>query len=338
MSLQVIKYYMKKNLLVLLIMLFTCTLLAAQDESQENEVSENTEEQKPFQDHLITMAGFSALQIDEEDFILSPSVNLQYMHIKNQEVEAKGPDAIVIGAGYSMDHFTEGLGPEKADTFHGINLMGNLVAGKNSFISMVAAGGEEPFASWKNFSGGLMYTRQLVKTDNVSFSAGLGVMAGDLGIKIKNYKIYVIPLPVFSFNYQNDIFAGGISMMGLPTISLTLFPKSMFRLKGSCGMAGFSSIRDLTFDAALVCYPLINTKVKELISVSAGVMNNVKSVSLKNKTKYGYQYYSAYGEINASFVVLRAGYNFDGVTRVDDKETGSLCKGLYASAQAMFMF
>lgn len=329
---------MKKLLFILLTAFVFTSFAAAQEDLQENEVSEKTENQKPFQDHLLTMAGFSALQIDEEDFILSPSVNLQYMHIKNEGVESWQPDAIVIGAGYSMDHLTKGLGPKKADTFHGINLMGNLVAGKNSFIAMVAAGGEEPFSSWKNFSGGLMYTRQLVKNDNISFSAGLGVMAGDLGIKIMNYKLYVIPLPVFSFNYQNDIFEGGISMMGLPSLSLTLFPKSMIRFKGSCGLAGFSSIRDLTFDAALVCYPLINTKVKELVSVSAGVMNNVKSLTLKDKTQYDYQYYSAYGEISATFVVLRAGYNFNGVTRVKNKETGSLYNGLFASAQAMFMF
>lgn len=330
---------MKKYLLVLLSMFVVCAFAGAQEVSDAQQEVEAAEEiKKPFQNHLLTMAGFSALQTDEKDFILSPSANLQFMHIKNEGVESKQPDAIVIGAGYSLDHYTQGLGPDEVDTFHNVNLMGNVVAGKNSFIAMVASGGEIPFSSIKTITAGLMYTRQLVKTDNLSFTAGFGIMAGDLGLKIKNYNIYCIPLPLFSFNYQNDIFAGGISVMGLPSLSLTLFPKSMFRFRGNCGVSGFKSIRNLTFDTALVCYPLLNTKAGELVSISAGVMNTAKSSLLKDKTKYAYQYYSAYGEISATFVTLRAGYNFDGKKYFNDDEVGDMYKGLFATVQAMFMF
>lgn len=332
---------MKKIITIISICLFCAFVYAQENQSQSENESNNQNEvqnQKEFQNHVLTAIGFSALQVEEKDFVLSPSVNAQYMRIKNQGVEAKGPDAIVIGGGYSLDHFTKGLGPEEADNFHGINLMGNVVAGKNSFIAMLASSGEIPFSSIKTLTAGLMYTRNMVNTDNVSFQLGCGIIAGDFGLKIKDFNIYVIPLPLFSFNYHNDIFSAGISVMGLPSLSLTLFPNSLVRFKGNCGIAGFKSVRDLTFDCALVCYPLLNTKAKELISLSAGIMNTVKSSTLKDKTKYDFQYYSVYGEINATFISLRAGYNFDGITRVADEVTGDMYKGLFASVQAMFMF
>ena len=334
---------MKKIVLVLFTMFVVCAFAGAQEVTEEqNEVSaeqtSSEESQKPFQNHILTLAGFNALQVEEEDFILTPSLNLQYMRIKNKGVESKQPDAIVIGAGYSWDHFTTGLGPDKIDNFHGINLMGNISAGKNSFTAMVASSGEVPFSSFKTITAGLMYTRQIVQTDNISFVFGGGIMAGDFGLKIKDFNIYVIPLPLFSFNYQNDVFAGGISVMGLPSVSLALFPKSMFRLKGSCGMAGFKSVRDVTFDAALVCYPLWYTELKEMVSVSAGVQNKVAGYTLKDKTSYGYQYYSVYGEINATLVSIRAGYNFDGKKRYEGDEVGDMYKGMFATVQAMYMF
>jgi len=67
-------------------------------------------------------------------------------------------------------------------------------------------------------------------------------------------------------------------------------------------------------------------------------MNSVNSSFLKDKTKYSFQYYSVYGEINASLVKLRAGYNFDGEKRINKDVKGEMYKGLFASVQAMFMF
>lgn len=330
---------MKKILLILCTILIFCASLTAQNVSDEVEESSAPEEIKePFQNHLLTMLGFNSLQIEEEDFVLSPSVNLQYMHLKNEGVESKQPDAIVIGAGYSLNHYTKGLGPDEVSNFHSVNLMGNLAAGKNSYMLMLASEGEVPFYGIKTITAGFMYTRQIVNTDNISFAAGAGIIAGDLGLKIKDFNIYCIPLPLFSFDYHNDYFEGGISMMGLPSASLSLFPKAPVRFKGNCGLAGFSSIRDLTFDCALTGYPLWNTKAKELVSVSAGVMNTVKTSVLKDNTKYSFQYYSVYGEINATFVSLRCGYNFDGEKRIDKEVKGDMYKGLFASAQAMFMF
>ena len=161
----------------------------------------------------------------------------------------------------------------------------------------------------------------------------------DLGLTIGGVDIYVIPLPIFSFSYTSEIFNGSCSFMGAPSISAVLFPKAMFRLKGECGVAGFNSIRDITFDCAVAYYPLKNTKAGDFLSVSAGIQNKHTGFATKDpRKKYSYQYYGAYGEINASFISLRAGYNFDGKLRVKDKDDVDLHKGIFASVQAMYMF
>ena len=51
-----------------------------------------------------------------------------------------------------------------------------------------------------------------------------------------------------------------------------------------------------------------------------------------------YQSYTVYGEINASFISLRVGYNFNGQLTYDDDVKKALYKGLTASVQAMYMF
>ena len=209
---------------------------------------------------------------------------------------------------------------------------------KNNITAMIASNSEIPFSSIQSVTGALFYTRQLVKKEQISFILGGGIVVGDFGFKIKDFPIYVIAIPMFSFNYNNKIFSSTISMLGLPSLQFTLFPKSIVRVNGSCGIAGFSSVRDLTFDCALVYYPFINTDIGEAVSVSAGVMNKSAGTMLLDKTKIKYQYYSAYGEINASLVTVRCGYNFDGKTYINSQETGDMYKGLFASVQAMYMF
>ena len=331
---------MKKILLTIL----TLCCLGAYAVSQEAEASENTETsvnegvQKDYANMFIPIVNFKALQTDEKDFVLTPAVNFQYMRMKNEGVEAKGPDALIISGGYSTDYFTKAVGKDEVQYLHNVNLMGNLGFGKNTFVAMLASGGEVPFSSIHVITLGAMYSRELVKTDNVYFSFGGGIIVADLGLKIGDFNIYVLPLPVFSLSYQNDIVAAGLSMTGMPNASVTLFPKSMFRLNGSVGMAGLSSIRDLTFDCSLSCYPLINTAAGDFLSVSGGVMNNVSGFKLKDNTEFGYQYYSVYGEINATFVTLRGGYNFNGKNRYDGDEVGDMYKGLFASLQMMYFF
>ena len=291
-----------------------------------------------FKNHVMPSIGFDALQTGEEDFILNPSVNLQYMRIKNEGVESKQPDFLMLGAGYSQNYFTAGIGPDKINTVHGCNLMVNLGKADHSFMAMLASGGEAPFSHIKTITAATMYTRRILDTENISFVFGAGVIVADLGLELFGYDIYVLPLPVFSFTYKNDIISGTIALMGPPRISFTLFPKSMFRFNGNLGMAGLSSIRKLLFDCALAWYPLNDSENPDMLSLSLGVMNTENNTVLKDKEKYGYQYYSVYGEVDAAFVKLRGGYNFDGKVIARDEYTKDMYKGFFGSLNAMFMF
>lgn len=344
---------MKKIILAFIAICFLCAFTSAQEnsetvKSESVEVADiaetaGAEERKdtnikPFNNHIIPVLGFGALQIEEKDFILTPSVNLQFMRTKSKGVESSQPDAVIIAAGYSQIYFTEGIGPDETKTFHGVNLMGNVISGKNTYMAMVASSGEIPFSDIKTVTGVLLYSRNLVKNENFDFSLGGGLIIADLGIKIKDFDLFFLPLPIFSFTYKNDIVSTTISVMGPPSLQFTLLPKSMVRFKGSCSMAGFSSIRDLGFDCALVYYPLYSKNSNEMLALSAGVNNSSSGIILRDKTSYKYQYYSVYGEINASLVTLRVGYNFNGKTYVDKEESGNMYKGIYGSLQAMYMF
>ena len=210
-------------------------------------------------------------------------------------------------------------------------------------MAMVASSGEVPFSDIRLVTGGLFYTRQIFQTKNMSFDFGGSIMVGDLGIGIqmKDVNLFILPWPAFNFSYKNDYFYGGISMMIMPELNVVLLPKSMFRLNGKLGMADFSSARDISFDCALAYYPLFNSEnegIKDFLCISAGVMNQTSSFTLKDKKSFGYQCYSVYGEVNASFASVRCGYNFDGKILVDKEIKNDMYKGMFATAQAMFMF
>ena len=322
----------------ILILLFLFSFFSALSTAQEAQVSEK--DQKIAQNHFIPSAGFQALQIEEKDFVFTPSAGLQFVRTKNRLVESKHPDMIAAGINYNQNYCTAGLGPQSIKQIHGCSLMGSLANKKDSFVGMLASSGEVPFSHIKTVTGALLYTHQFLKTEHLTFTLGGGLVVGDFGINIKGYDLYFFALPVFNFSYSNKIFSTTLSLMGPPSVSLTLFPKAMFRLKASAGIAGFKSIRDLTFDCALVYYPLAFTdgSMKEVLTISAGVMNKHASYILKNNTKYSLQYYSVYGEINASIVTVRCGYNFDGRKYINSKPAGEMYKGLFASLSAIYMF
>ena len=328
---------MKKLFLLIIFILQFFAIAFAQEESeaQPEQASEQAEQSR--RNLFIPTITFKMLQIDEKDFVLSPAANLQYMRIKGKDSQTKGPDMITAGFSYSQDYFTRGLGPREVQRIHGCSALLNISAGKNGFMGMVASNGELPFSSFKTLTGALLYTRQIIKSDNKSFTAGFGLVAGDFDINFKGIDIYFFALPVFSFNYKNDIFSTSISVMGPPAFRLTLFPDAMFRFKGSLGLIGFKSIRDLGFDCALVCYPFINTSAENMIYIAAGVMNKSSSFVLKDKSKYSFQYYSVYGEINAIFASLQCGYIFDGKRLIEKEIAGDMYKGLFASLNLMFM-
>lgn len=326
---------MKKLIFLLIIFSQIFTFAFSQEESETETEIEKIEEKS--RNLFIPTISFKMLQIDEKDFVLSPSGNFQYMRIKGKDSQSKGPDMIGAGLSYSLDHFTQGLGPRDVKNIHGCSAMLNLRTGKNSFMGMLASTGELPFSSVKTLAGALLYTRQFIKTENKSFTGGLGLVVGDFDVSFKGMDIYFFPLPVFSFNYKNDIFAASISVMGPPAFKLTLFPEAMFRFEGSLGLIGFKSIRDLGFDCALVCYPFIKNQTKDMISFAAGVMNTSRGFVLKDKSKYSFQYYSVYGEINATFASLQCGYIFYGKKLIEKEIVGDMYKGLFASLNLMFM-
>ncbi len=345
---------MKKLFLLFIGLILFCAGISAHEELSENtesaetssrvnkeEVvteSENKKIFKDFQNHIVPVLSFQTLQVDEKDFVFTPSATLQFIRTKTPGVKSAQPDSIGIAASYGQSIFTKGIGPEKVKNIHSISLMGSVGFGKNAITLMASNGGQVLFNDISDVSGGFLYTRQLLKNSSLSLSFGGGIVVADLGLKIAGYKIYALPLPVFSFSYTSKYFYGSCSFMGTPGLSIVLFPKAMFRLKGECGISGFKSIRDLTFDCALVYYPLKNTSSGDFLSISAGIMNKKSSFGLKNKDKYSWQYYCVYGELNASVVTLKAGYNFDGKVYKNNEIFSDLQKGLFASIQAMYMF
>ncbi len=329
---------MKKIFLILTGFCLFCTFAAAQENQIQTDDLQTAKVQKDFNNHIIPSIGFQAIQTGTSDFILSPSVSLQFMQIKDKTSQSSRPDLLAAGLSYSQDYYTDGIGPDKINRLHGASIFGNLSKGKNTFTLMLASNGEVPFSSLKSIAGIVVYVNQLVKTDNFSFSLGAGLVAADFGINIKGQDIYIFPLPLFSLSYNNSVASASLSLMGPPTLLLQLFPKSMIRFKGNCGIVGIKSIRDLTFDCALVYYPLYNSPLAEFLSISAGVMNKSSSSVLRDKTRYGIQYYSAYGEINASFVTIRCGYNFNGKKFVEKAAVADLPKGIFASIQGVYMF
>ena len=346
---------MKKIFFIITMCLF-CAFLGAQEngESQNNQgvqteqnaqnvqnaqgEGESQKPQKDFQNHVIPVLGFQALQTGEKDFIFTPTAALQFMRTKNKDVKSAQPDSITAAVSYSQLISTVGYGEDEIKNLHSLSLMGNVGFGKNMITAMFSTSGKAIFTSNSTLTGGLMYTRELIKNDNWKFNLGLGVLAGDLGLEIAGYYIYVVPLPVFSLSYTSEYFNSSLSMMGLPSLSMTLFPKAYVRVKGECGIAGFSSIRDLTFDCALAYHPFAKKTGGDFLSFSAGVMNQHSSFTPDKKEKNTFQYYSVYGEINATFIVLRGGYNFNGKTIHNDKDVSDLQKGVFASIQAMYMF
>ena len=149
---------MKKIIILLLLISFFSGLLTAQEdegnmELQESQLSQEAQtsqdSQKIAQTHFIPSAGFQALQIEEKDFVFTPSAGLQFVRSKNRLVESKHPDLIAAGINYSQNYCTTGLGPQRIKQIHGCSLMGSLANKKDSFVGMLASSGEVPFSHIK---------------------------------------------------------------------------------------------------------------------------------------------------------------------------------------------
>ena len=344
----------KKSFMALLILGVTAFTLTSQEtddsafdqtlNADETTVEDSTAAQAPakeFTFNVIPVLGFDMLQLEKESFVLTPSGTLQFMRRKDASSTSRQPDVIAAGASYSQSIFTKKIEGYDERQFHSMSVFAQVAAGKNNFMMQLALSGAKPFDSYKNFNGVLMYGRQLIKTDSITFTAGGGIIAADLGLKIGSFEPFVIPLPLLQFAYNSEYFNASFDWIGLPSVSLTLLPHKMFRFKGSCSLGGFDLPSDLKFDCAVCCYPLTKTKMGDFMSISAGITNSQKGFKIDNKNSLKYQYYSAYGELSLTLITLRAGYAFGGkqtLTAGDEKFKKDYDGGVFATIQAMYMF
>ena len=302
------------------------------EDSTENE-EENKKEKTTM---LVPVISFDLFQESPEAFIITPGIAFQFAKTKPEDSDSKEPDAIVVGASYFQNIFTCGIADTGSYNIHNLALMGNLVLRRHQFMLMGTTAGETIFKDFDTSVGLLGYTYQFIKTDHVNFQLGLGVAAIGAGVEIGDFKLYVIPLPMLNLSYTSNIFNGAFSFMGAPTLDIVFFPKSLFRIKGSCTAGDFSSLSSIGFDCSVACYPFVKT-AGDFLSVSAGVCTNGSSYVYGDKNKLTYISYCAYGEINASALIIRAGWNFTG-EKIINKEKNPYNGGLFLKVQAMYAF
>ena len=291
--------------------------------------------------HVVPVASFSVRHLEKDNYVFSPSGSLQFMLEKEEGSSSNMPDLITSRISYSQDIFPKGIENYDEKHFHKLGLFGKLVCGKNSFLLKIDGRGANPFESYKNFEGLLMYNRKLIDTESTKLAIGGGLAAMDTGIKIKDIDIFVVPLPMIYFSHSNEIFSTEIECIGLPYAKFILFPENMFRLKTEFSLAGFDLPRDIKFDAALACYPIKEGAFKDYFSISAGLSHNVDKfrIDLENSVKYNY--FCAYGEISATAIGIRAGYAFGGDRIISSEGTKTKMDykgGFYASISGMYKF
>ena len=266
---------------------------------------------------------------------------MMFKYQKPEEEVSGGPDLAAGSLSYGQDFFTKGIEGFDEKQFHSMGAFGKVGFGRNTFLLKVTGRGAHPFDSYKNFEGLLFYSRELIKTDSMTFVAGGGLAATDTGIVIGDIDIFVVPLPMVYFTYKNQIIQTEMEWTGLPMINLMLLPEKMFRVRGSAALAGFDLPTDLQWDCALCCYPVTIEPFNELISFSAGLASNVKKLRINTENSMKYQYYCAYGEASITALTVRAGYAFGGkqVLRTkDDKVTKDYNGGFYATVSGMYKF
>lgn len=279
--------------------------------------------------NVIPMVDFEALQLKEDNYLFSPSGTLMFKYHKAEEDTSNKPDVIAGNISYGQDIISEGIEGHEENQFHKLGAFGKVGFGKNTFLLKVTGRGAHPFDSYKNFEGLLFYSRELIKTDSMTFVAGGGLAATDTGIVIGDIDIFMVPLPMIYFAYKNQIIDTEMEWTGLPVINLTLFPKNMFRVRTSAALAGFDLPTDFQWDCALCCYPFRNEPFNELVSVSAGMASNVKKLRINEENSLKYQYYCAYGELSITALTVRAGYAFGGK---------NYDRGFYATVSGMYKF
>ncbi len=328
---------MMKRIIVLLACAKMCCALFA-NEAGVGASSEAVEKSPDFQNHLIPNVSLTVVQTDDKDYLFNPSGGVQFMRIKTGQVDSWQPDFFSVNANYGQYKFTQGIGSDKDKNFYEFDLTGNAVWGKNTFVAIFGSGGYVNDFKAALLTGAFIYNRQFIKTKHVTFEAGCGISIGDTGEKIEGVEIWAMPVITLGLKFDSEYFQAYTGFMGAPVLNFTVMPNSIVRLKASASLTGTDSIRDVVFDAAVVCSPFKYTKLGENITVSSGLMHSKSKVAYDVKEKYGIHYFTAYGEIDAKLLTLRAGYNFGGEWIHKKDVTGDMKNGLFASASVKYCF
>ena len=271
---------------------------------------------------------FAMRQVQDNNYIYSPFGSLQFMFEKNEDNSSNMPDLISTRISYVQDIFSKDIPGYDQANFHHLGLFEKVVVGENSFLLKIDGNGAEPFESYKNFEGLLMYGRKLIDTESTTLVVGGGLAATDTGIKLGGVDIFLVPLPMLYFNYIGELLTAEFEWIALPDARFVLFPEKLFRIKADLAFAGFDLPRDINFDTALACYPIKEGSLKDYFYISAGLSHNVEKFRINQESSVKYHYFCAYAEINATAIGARAGYTFGGNSR----------NGFYLLIQGMYKF
>lgn len=323
------RFNLKKGCLALILAAGFIFNLNAQEEKKETKFS------------VVPNVKFSMLKIEDGNYLFSPFGSLQFMLEKNEGSTSNMPDLITTRISYGQDIFSKGMPGYGESNFHKIGLFGKVVYGKNSFLLKIDSRGANPFQSYKNSEGLLMYGRKLIDTESTSLVLGGGLAATDTGIQLGGIDIFIVPLPMLYFTYKNQIFSTEFEWIGLPNAKFVLLPQNQFRIKADASFAGFNLPVDIMFDTALAWYPIKEGELKDYFYISAGVSHNVEKFRINTENSVKYHYFCAYGEINATAFGVRAGYAFNGeriVTSSGVRTKENYNGGFYLLIQGMYKF
>lgn len=311
------QFNLKKGCLVLFFAAGFLTALNAQEPEKEG-----------IKFSVVPNGKFTMRQVQDDNYLYSPFGSLQFMVEKDKDDSSNMPDLISTRISYGQDIFSKSIPGYDQANFHHLGLFEKVVTGKNSFLLKIDGKGANPFESYKNFEGLLMYGYKFIDTKSTSLVFGGGLAATDTGIKLGSVDIFLVPLPMLYFNYISELLTAEFEWIGLPNARFVLFPEKLFRIKADLSFAGFKLPVDINFDTALACYPIKEGALKDYFYISAGLSHNVEKFRINQVNSVKYHYFCAYAEINATAIGARAGYTFGGNSK----------NGLYLLIQGMYKF
>ena len=291
--------------------------------------------------NIIPLIDFGMLQLENDNYLYSPTGNFQFKYQKGDDTEVKGPDVIAGSLSYGQDIFSKNITACDETHFHKLGLFGKLVSGKNIFLLNLDDRGVKPFESYKNIDGLLFYARKVIDTYSTKLDIGGGLAATDTGIVLGGIDIFIVPLPMIHFSYKNQIIDTEMEWIGMPDAIITIFPQSMFRIRSFFALAGFDLPVDLLGDIALYFYPFKDGFLKDLASISLGASHEVKKFRINTENSLKYDYFTAYGQISITALTIRSGYAFGGrqtVRTKAEKSSREYKSGFFAAIQAMYKF